>query len=510
MIYYKATRSWFVRLFILGLSLTIVSNCTSATSFYVATNGSKSGKGTIEDPWDLRTALAHPSNVEPGDSILVQGGTYHGDFLSVLTGTAKRPIKVIPVDGHVVIDGASGAPRNTVFTIKGAHTYYYNFEVTNSKPDRYSMQSGGRPTDVSNKTGLGILQNQNVKIINFIVHNHSGKGVGFWSTSVDSELYGTLIFNNGFRAKDRDHGPGLYLQNPASSDKSVRHCILSNNYTHGIQAFGTKGPVENIEISENVLFNNHGYNLLIGGRTRANNITVEGNVTYVTGAGSNVKLGLNERVKNGTITVKDNKFIGGLKVVNFTKWDQVIFQSNVVSCSPKEQLQWDGVAAEFLIDSTSALPGYRWADNQYYNMTGSRSFTVKPVKQKNKPEHFKLEQWRNRHQLDQNSSQYKEHPPSEIIVLPNEHDSHRANIVVLNFDLKDEIQLDLSSLDLPQEYIEIRNANDYFGPIPYSGIYSGDPINISMLSYQGPNNSKRPHAGPLEFTTFVVLVKNGY
>src|ERR1700675_4665284 len=64
----------------------------SATSFYVAPNGSPAGTGSLSNPWDLRTALNQPSSVHPGDTIWLRGGTYSGAFESFLTGSLPSPI----------------------------------------------------------------------------------------------------------------------------------------------------------------------------------------------------------------------------------------------------------------------------------------------------------------------------------------------------------------------------------------------------------------------------------
>jgi hypothetical protein len=74
--------------------------------FYVATNGSPSGNGSITQPWDLQTALNQPSSVPPGAAIYLRGGIYTGKFVSNLTGTVSSPITVRPYPGESVkIDG---------------------------------------------------------------------------------------------------------------------------------------------------------------------------------------------------------------------------------------------------------------------------------------------------------------------------------------------------------------------------------------------------------------------
>ncbi len=69
-------------------------------------NGSPSGNGSINSPWDLQTALNQPSTVHPGDTIWLRGGTYVGHFTSNLNGTSSSPIIVRQYAGErATIDG---------------------------------------------------------------------------------------------------------------------------------------------------------------------------------------------------------------------------------------------------------------------------------------------------------------------------------------------------------------------------------------------------------------------
>ncbi len=57
---------------VLGLLLT--SSTVWASEFYVSPAGTSSGNGTERHPWNLATALKHPSIVKPGDTIWLRGG----------------------------------------------------------------------------------------------------------------------------------------------------------------------------------------------------------------------------------------------------------------------------------------------------------------------------------------------------------------------------------------------------------------------------------------------------
>ena len=109
--------------------------CTiHAAEFFVSPGGSPFGDGSLAAPWDLPTALAHPSTVHPGDTIWLRGGTYTGTFHSTLTGASGQPIIVRQFPGErATLDYASTAPTEVqVLKIDGAWTWYWGMEVMSS------------------------------------------------------------------------------------------------------------------------------------------------------------------------------------------------------------------------------------------------------------------------------------------------------------------------------------------------------------------------------------------
>src|SRR5262245_55295511 len=114
-----------------ALAAAVLAPTLKAADFYVASKGSASGDGSKAQPWDLATALAHPRDVHPGDTIWVRGGKYVGHFKSLLRGEANKPIIVRPYPGEwFVIDGNDGTEVPTLL-ITGNYTWFWGFEVTN-------------------------------------------------------------------------------------------------------------------------------------------------------------------------------------------------------------------------------------------------------------------------------------------------------------------------------------------------------------------------------------------
>ena len=170
----------------------------SGAQYFVAPNGSPTGDGSQNRPWDLNTGIGEDSKVEPGSIVWLRGGKYGnggGTIInSMVVGKPGSPIIIRAFPGeHVVIDGS--------IMVYGEWTTIWGLEVLSSHPKRSTNQTGSRPTDIVRSVGINVLA-PNTKFINNIVHDQS-EGFGFWSQAVDSELYGNIIYNNGWIAPEQ-------------------------------------------------------------------------------------------------------------------------------------------------------------------------------------------------------------------------------------------------------------------------------------------------------------------
>src|SRR6478752_9156304 len=68
--------------------------------FYVSPDGSPNGDGSLNNPWDLQTALNQPQSVAPGDVLNLLKGTYRtadgANFRCKLKGKEGTYILVHP------------------------------------------------------------------------------------------------------------------------------------------------------------------------------------------------------------------------------------------------------------------------------------------------------------------------------------------------------------------------------------------------------------------------------
>ena len=125
---------------------------TPPVGLFVSTTGSASGDGSYADPWDLQTAMyggpggteATPAtDVQPGDTVWIRGGTYTGQFKCNVVGTAGNYITFRGYPGErATIDGnydnsVSGNHTATLYSHQnGAFQIFRDLEIMNSQVDR--------------------------------------------------------------------------------------------------------------------------------------------------------------------------------------------------------------------------------------------------------------------------------------------------------------------------------------------------------------------------------------
>lgn len=258
----------------------------SAKDWYVSPDVLISGGGSKFDPMDLSFMVGSKSPARPGDRIILLQGTYKYPGRTItdwgysikLKGTKENPITVmadygkrVTIDGgiliaqgsqYLVVDGLeivvseNFIPQNRIFKNKG------------SFPEDRHWPHGG----VWVRGGIGS------KYVNLIIHDNSS-GFGFWKEGIDSEIYGCIIYNNGWSAPDRGHGHAIYFQNNKGY-KVIEDCIMTGGY-----GFTTHGWVEtpnmfvnNIKLEGNIVYNSNHF--LVGGLNPSKNILLVNNYFY--------------------------------------------------------------------------------------------------------------------------------------------------------------------------------------------------------------------------------------
>ncbi len=460
---------WLVSLFTVLIATMVQS--LEARDFYVSPHGRPTGSGSLERPWDLATALAHPNSVGPGDRILLREGVYRGSFRSMLAGTASAPIVVRPYQNErAVLDGASQArtdvPMYSALTVVGPHTWYWGFEITNTESNRMFPEPGSQCWERQHCRGGAVeVFGVGVKIINLVIHD-TGGGIGLWTPAVGAEAYGNIIYYVGWQGT-YGAGHALYLQND-SGTKHIVDNVMFSGFHSGVHFYGSgRSSLRNVKFEGNTIFNTgvlaedpHGWGILIGGGTVADNITVVDNILY------------NPEWLRRSNNLNPSYGLGA---------DRVLLEGNysvgyraLEADAPPHRLQATGNS--FFGSVSPSLAGL--VREQPGNTIGSsESMTGKP---------------------------------NRIFIRRNKYEPEKAIVTVFNWQGSSDVELDLSSLLQPGDSYEIIDVQNYFGPPARSGVFDGQPISVPMLSGSGSPVGSVPgdrfRTGP-EFGVFQVRVQ---
>jgi hypothetical protein len=258
--------------------------------YFVSPSGSSSNDGSQKYPWDLKSVLTRPDVVRPGDTVWLLEGTYNGCFTSKLHGTAEHPIHVRAFPGaKVALDLYAGKPgESRLLTFGGQYTHYRGLEILSSDPtSRTSANPGSWPTDIAR--GNFNVTGDHIKVINCVIHDINN-GIGYFSAGEGGEVYGSLIYNNGWVGPDRNHGHAIYSQNDGAT-RIFSENVVFNQFRNGIKIYGSDAAtLNNYDLKGNVSFNNGGaegegftgtFQYLIGGGSVSENILLQENYCYV-------------------------------------------------------------------------------------------------------------------------------------------------------------------------------------------------------------------------------------
>lgn len=427
----------------------------TGNQYYVAPNGSASGDGSLENPWDLATALAQPPAVKPGDTVWLRGGTYRGTFLSRLTGAAGQPIAVRQYPGErASLDGAGVS--GSILLVEGAWVTFRDFEVMSSRNDNPDGGQQTRPEGVT-------IRAPHASFVNMVVHD-TGQGFGFWVAAEDAEIYGCLIYYNG--TSQVDHG--VYAQNRYGT-KRLADNVIFRNYGFGIHAYTTNTWIDNITIEGNTSFVNgklnpstpYKSNILIGsGKGAASHCTSSpqvaqhprllDNQTYhpLSQGGRELDLGYSAGSCNPTAT--GNYLVGDTTLTLGPAFGTISISGNT------------------FYGSTSGFDSSGYANNTYLSSRPTGAV---------------------------------------VFVRPNQYEPGRAHITVYNWDLFPSVEIELRSILTPGRSFEIRDAQNFFGRPVLSGTYDGGSVTLPLggLVPAKPIGQSAPDPTGPEFNAFVLL-----
>ena len=478
------------------LALLWVSGGVVAAEFHVTPDGSTSAVGSIADPWDLQTALAHPDVVQPGDVIWLHEGTYRGSFFSELEGTAGHPIIVRQAPGERAIIDIEPDRRGVGFHGYGAWTRFHGFEITCSNPVRETEQSGSWPNDI--RRGSVESRGDHLQWVNLLVHD-LGNGFGFWSGGEAGEIYGCLIYNNGWSGPDRGHGHAIYAQNETGTKRIVDN-ITFQQFGDGIDVYGsTRATIRGFHIEGNVSFLNGALHepgarttdLRVGGECPIEDVLITGNLVH----GGGIVVGYLWGETNHSARVVNNYMTGGASAYFQSEF---VFSGNTVVS--------EGPLVRLTIADGGSMEGFSISDNTYHLMSKRfGTFAITEGRGRSIP----VEDWLARG-FDTESEIVEGRPAGiRVFVRPNQFEPGRAHVAVCNWDHNEAVEVDLSDVLKPGMTYRIVDARNVHGQSVVQGTYDGDSVVIPLAPTPpvppvGMNDYPLPETLP-DFAVFVVL-----
>ena len=293
-----------------GLLLLVFLTVLPAIERFVAPTGLRENTGARDAPWDIASALDGTQKLAAGDTLWLLAGTYHRrpqeQFIVKLIGTVEQPIQVRGEIGQrVTIDGGLKVEDPSV------GVWIRDLEILVSEPHPSAPVSAGtNPAEFTRPWGgLHVYGGKNCKFINLVIHD-CRQGVSWWRPSLDSDLYGCVITENGWPGVDRGHGHCIYTQNQDGT-KLISNCILSAKLSgqQTVQAYGSENAyVDNFLCEDNVAYGMGRF--LIGGGKPSHNIRVFRNHLYQV----DLQLGY-EAPFNVDCDLRDNRIFRGTLVI---------------------------------------------------------------------------------------------------------------------------------------------------------------------------------------------------
>ncbi len=304
----------------------------------VAPQGSPLGSGTSGAPLDIVSVFKGDHSVMPGDTILLQGGTYKAPnrssdhqylFLS-LKGQDGNPIVIKPADGQrATIDGYS------LFVKFSEYVWVWDLELTVSE-NTYMTRTMNRPMDRGQEVqwpeglerpygGLWMRESNNCKYINLVIHHCTTVGIGFWQEAIDSEIYGCIIYENGYWGSNGDgDGHAIYSSNNTGG-KIVSNCIFTKQVGYGLHIYGSgvNQQLKNYLVKNNISYNNN-RDFLVGGHNPAKSIYIYDNYLF----DDDMVVGYLWGPENEDCYVNNNIMLNGK--LTFHQWQQINQSENIV------------------------------------------------------------------------------------------------------------------------------------------------------------------------------------
>lgn len=423
--------------------------CFAQNEFHVfpidgnSTKGTAEGNGSINNSWDLQTALSQSTErINGGDIIWLHQGVYTGSYKSSIHSTIKNKKIIVSsyLNEKVILNGNIGKKAHSVLEVNGGNVIFKNFEITYL--GKFSRSKSDKNFNVA--TGISHLKGKDCEFRNLVIHNIPGSGIGSWKATGGTIIQDCVIYNNGYN-DSRGHGVGIYIQNQSDKTRLINNNLIFNNYYKGIEVWSASSGskfefVKNITLTNNTIFNNgspsakYVDNLIIASKDAeginvAKHIKVLDNVLYHNvdfndsknyGHGASLTLGYSANSPIEDVLVENNLIFGKNNALNISQVKSLVFKNNMVYAGY--------VHYNPSVISGLESRGINMNNNSYY----TRKFNGFRI---NKKRDYKLKDWQETYNIEAKSElkqlkDFKEQPIIKIQKLQD--NSSHFNVSILS------------------------------------------------------------------------------
>lgn len=479
---------------------------------HLETPGSEAGNGSLQNPWDLQTALSQkPEVVNGGDTIWLHEGVYDGRFSSTLNCTLKDEYITVSAfkNDKVVLNGnVETSEESQTLKVRSSRVIFQNFEIT--WLGEFSRQLQKEKGFTKKVAGINHLSGTNCKFINLMIYNNPGLGFGTWKNTGGTLIANCYVFNNGaLTLEGKGSGEGFYVQNNSDTEtRLLKDNIIFNNYYKGVEVWSASKHaktdwVKNITLDNNVIFNSglpSNYqtvdNLIVATDDRdginiAKNITVKNNILYhntnfktneVNGDAASLTLGFHRGAPIENVIVDNNIVIGRNNALRILYANSLTFSRNVI---------YTGYIHIFQLKTGH----WNFNNNIYYTKK-------KSAFRQSKTEIYDFNKWKSNFNLDANSQRkhIKEFDLDNVLdITENEYKPNSFRVVLFNKDEGD-ITVDFSDYNIEQgASFTIRDVENH-----KEILKTGHIENTSKILFPMTLNEGRAHKTLNNFGVFII------
>ena len=477
--------------------------------WFVASDAS-GGDGTIDSPWTLAEALAHPgtlvagektTTVQDGDGgtkdatiIWLRAGTYGSgtEYEPALTGTAINPIVVRAYPGErAIIDGwfkMDSCP----------YTWWWDFEQT---------WTGSFATVIPNASEVNAT---GVRHINILIHDFPGVGVYTGSGAVGHRIHGCPIYNCGMRDDiSAASAHGIYTQNIAGTRKIFSDNFSFNHSGKHYNNYTESGSMRDQTWDGNVAFS-WGDGFTLRGRTDpVDGHIITNNMIYQQDTDQAFWELIGDYDGGGTaseLEFTDNYSYGINPLWQY--WDTLTLTGNTFL---------RGNTISYDTEQSSAPAVWNIDNNDYYGRTGVAperpNFKLWFEKRGSGGTRWTPAQWLAATPYDDNSDFYLtaggKPTTNKVFVRANAYDLDRGNIIIYNWEGLANVDVDVSSVLANGDTYEVLHVHDFYGTPLVTGTLSGGTVTIPTTAVAPPEPSVgwqgyEPDSLGIEFLPLVI------